>query len=107
MKTEGRWKLEIRLGLQSGHPFPLTPTLSLGERENRTQPLGKSKSEGCWTVIPKKESLRLLFPLPEGEGQGVGEQRAQFGEAEFSDLTLPGPVLPDFGFRILTRLCLF
>jgi hypothetical protein len=42
-------------------PFPLTPALSLGERENRHQTVGESGGVG---II---EDLPWLFPLPEGE----------------------------------------
>jgi hypothetical protein len=44
--------------------FPLTPALSLGERETRIpvlEPSGRSSMAEDW-------------PLPEGEGRGEGEQ---------------------------------
>jgi hypothetical protein len=44
--------------------FPLTPALSLGERENRTQPLDKSEASRS---APARETV---LPLPEGEGRG-------------------------------------
>ena|SRR5436309_13838745 len=53
----------------NGHlSFPLTPALSLGERENRRQSVDESDALGNYT---RRASL---FPLPEGEGQGEGEQ---------------------------------
>src|SRR5512134_2302574 len=48
-------------------PFPLTPTLSLGERANRSRPTD---------TAPALEPSRRLddeSPLPWGEGQGEGE----------------------------------
>ena len=49
-------------------PFPLTPALSLGERENRRQSVGESETAGIF------EDRTSLHPLPEGEGRGEGEQ---------------------------------
>jgi hypothetical protein len=48
--------------------FPLTPALSLGERENHRLSFGKSRT------VEKCETRARLFPLPEGEGKGEGEQ---------------------------------
>jgi len=48
--------------------FPLTPALSLGERENRPR---RGKQARTFT-LPTPEAV--LFPLPEGEGQGEGER---------------------------------
>jgi hypothetical protein len=71
--------------------FPLTPALSLGERENCSQ-------AALWTGAPQPspalsfglkeaadeaknilnvESRALLFPLPTGEGQGEGKAAIQ------------------------------
>src|SRR2546428_555355 len=47
--------------------FPLTPALSLGERENPRPAVGKASVAGTF------ESRELLFPLPQGEGQGEGK----------------------------------
>jgi len=53
--------------------FPLTPTLSQGERENRSPAHGKS-GRGRYSTHPEQsERARMLFPLPAGEGQGEGE----------------------------------
>ena len=53
-----------------GASFPLTPTLSLRERENRRQ-AGREPI----TVRPA-EALERVPPLPEGEGRGEREQDA-------------------------------
>src|SRR6266581_5304668 len=48
--------------------FPLTPALSLGERENHTPRFRQSRA-------PRLLATRdAVFPLPEGEGQGEGER---------------------------------
>ena len=46
---------------------PLTPALSRGERE-KTSPPGEGSS-----ALDGSQWVRLLFPLPPGEGQGEGE----------------------------------
>ena len=53
---------------QSDVAFPLTPTLSLGERENRAQSLDKAWRAGL------ADALADILPLPRGEGWGEGEQ---------------------------------
>ena len=70
-------------------PFPLTPTLSLGERENVLALAGNFHGPRAVTATSSFElkgsgnraahlgkSLRIqsLFPLPAGEGQGEGER---------------------------------
>src|ERR1051326_6913243 len=52
------------------HPFPLTPTLSLGERE----PFGPVSRES--PALEFADRRAKIPPLPEGEGRGEGE-RAQ------------------------------
>ena len=50
--------------------FPLTPDLSLRERETRRQSVGECNA-------PRTIKTRaLLFPLPGGEGNGEGERDA-------------------------------
>jgi len=48
--------------------IPLTPALSLGERENRRPTVDETRA------LQFSRDGRVLFPLPEGEGQGEGEQ---------------------------------
>ena len=50
--------------------FPLTPTLSLGERENRRQAVREP------SAVRHANALEGDPPLPEGEGRGEGEQDA-------------------------------
>ncbi len=47
--------------------FPLTPALSLRERENQGPRCGNSK----W--VGSSKTLLMMLPLPEGEGRGEGE----------------------------------
>ena len=49
--------------------FPLTPALSLGERENRFQSVGMIEAFGL------AEGLDAGLPLPKGEGRGEGKGR--------------------------------
>src|SRR5438552_2598633 len=57
---------KFRYMREAHDPFPLTPALSLGERENRRQSVGESETAGVF------ESRTSLHPLPEGEGRGEG-----------------------------------
>ncbi|HZI33231.1 MAG TPA: efflux RND transporter permease subunit, partial [Candidatus Binatia bacterium] len=74
--------------------IPLTPALSLGERENRSQPQanstangdlndsqkttqGESKSVNGSSDSQPSETAQLLSPLLEGEGQGEGKRVPQ------------------------------
>ena len=54
----------------------LTPVLSPEERENRRQSVGESGGAGT------DAGRTLLFPLPEGEGQGEGKPAGNFFEAQ-------------------------
>jgi len=100
--------------------FPLTPALSLGERENFSpslccsnatdfsQPVDRFSevfNPGVATgIIQRPEDGQTRFPLPEGEGEGEGEQgfrvadRAHFLKMRFNDL--------DFGFYFYPPLFL-
>src|SRR5438477_12059070 len=51
--------------------FPLTPTLSLGERENWLRHVQKP---GAQRSVPAQDPI---LPLPEGEGRGEGEGSVQ------------------------------
>ena len=67
--------------------FPLTPALSLGERENPSPVVWRADVAGWFsgrfcegpesgdngTRIRIGTGHRLLFPLPQGEGKGEGE----------------------------------
>jgi hypothetical protein len=57
----------------SATPFPLTPALSLGERENPFPSFGETGRGNLQSAAEIKKSAESLFPLPEGEGQGEGE----------------------------------
>ena len=58
-----------RVGLAYG-PFPLTPALSLGEREIRTP--SRDESRHFRTI----RARAMVLPLPKGEGWGEGEGSA-------------------------------
>jgi hypothetical protein len=53
--------------------FPLTPTLSLGEREKRSQSFGVASAANCSNASGLYEISQRLFLLPWGEGQDEGE----------------------------------
>jgi transcription-repair coupling factor (superfamily II helicase) len=53
--------------------FPLTPALSLGERENRSQLHGETAVASGSDGSRKSGRQQLRSPLPAGEGQGEGE----------------------------------
>jgi hypothetical protein len=68
----------------AGATFPLTPALSLGERENVAPSQGMSRG---WIRAERPQATRgvqSLFPLPAGEGQGEGE-----GSVPFTELSQP------------------
>ena len=52
--------------------FPLTPALSLGEREKRSQLFGETTVGCCSKAYEFYEIIQRPFPLPKGEGQGEG-----------------------------------
>jgi GNAT superfamily N-acetyltransferase len=53
--------------------FPLTPALSLGERGKRAQIVCKSTAGYGTAAHGFYKTIRRLFPLPKGEGQGEGK----------------------------------
>ena len=57
-------------------PFPLTPALSLREREHRRQRIREPEALGIMSV------RSLLLPLPEGEGRGEGERALEIADDE-------------------------
>src|SRR5207247_1999287 len=56
--------------------FPLTPALSLGERENPPLPFSTTQRGVCPTNLPNNRTCRRLFPLLVGEGQSEGNRVA-------------------------------
>jgi hypothetical protein len=56
-------------------PFPLTPTLSLGEREARSPFIEHNRPARFADTLPK------FLPLPKGEGRGEGEGHVLLGTA--------------------------
>ncbi len=76
--------------------FPLTPALSLRERENQGPGSDNSKRLGLWNVLP------MMHPLPEGEGRGEGERSVRQPErCDFCNR------FPDFGFLLPVFAFLF
>jgi Fe-S-cluster-containing dehydrogenase component/DMSO reductase anchor subunit len=79
-RSAGPWPAAHLVSIRTGNPFaspgesggrfPLTPTLSLGERGNSRQQVVESE------VAASSQERTLLLPLPEGEGRGEGEQSA-------------------------------
>jgi len=85
---EGRHPREFVGSKNNRTLFPLTPALSLGERENRAQSPGKVTAESSSNVIRSSESDQRLSPLPQGEGQGEGKGSVQSPNAPVSPLPL-------------------
>src|SRR5436190_65134 len=66
------WKTPALCNFPSA--FPLTPALSLRERENQGPHCDNSKRLRLSNALP------TMLPLPEGEGRGEGEQSARIPE---------------------------
>jgi DNA excision repair protein ERCC-2 len=81
---------EYPQGLTTEGPFPLTPALSLWERENRGQSREVPKHAGFTDALLKG------LPLPKGEGRGEGEARVPTANASTSSESRAGvpPGLP-------------
>src|SRR5437660_914795 len=61
-------RLQNLRGVQFPKPFPLTPALSLRERENQAPHRNVSKR------LLASHARPTMLPLPEGEGWGEGER---------------------------------
>ncbi len=85
---EGRHPREFVGSKNNRTLFPLTPALSLGERENRAQSPGKATAESSSNATRSSESDQRLSPLPEGEGQGEGKGSVQSPNVSASPLPL-------------------
>ena len=72
-------------------PFPLTPALSLRERENQGPRCANSKR------LRLSNTLTMMLPPPEGEGWGEGEGAL---ETEDHGSLAIGSRPSDFGLRI-------
>jgi hypothetical protein len=59
---------------QFGARFPLTLTLSPGERENQRLSPKKKRGGIRAAALLTFQSSSAVFPLPEGEGQGEGKR---------------------------------
>ena len=83
LRLSGLDALTIR-GNNSGSnvSLPLTPALSLGERENYRQPVGESGDVGI------SERRASLSPLPGGEGQGEGKNNDQSNTAAINFINI-------------------
>ncbi len=68
-----------KLWVDSGSTLALTPALSPGEREKRSQLFGETTVASGSTDLRKKEHSQLLSPLPGGEGQGEGAAGKNIG----------------------------
>src|SRR5882724_5589336 len=76
-------------------PFPLTPALSLRERENQGPRCNNSKRLGLSNALP------MMLPLPEGEGRGEGEQGVRIRETcDFCNRLSSFGFLSEFVIRI-------
>jgi hypothetical protein len=68
--------LRDKLWVNSGSTLPLTPALSPGEREKRSQLSGETTVVSGSTDSQPTDKAQLLSPLPKGEGQGEGKRGA-------------------------------
>ena len=60
--------------------LPLTPALSLGEREKRSPRQSKAMAASCSNDGQKSEDKQRLFLLPKGEGQDEGKAHSNYNE---------------------------
>ncbi|MBE0542767.1 MAG: FtsX-like permease family protein [Verrucomicrobia bacterium] len=66
--------------------LPLTPTLSPGERENRSQSQSNTQTDEISATPAEPNGSRTLSPLPAGEGQGEGDRSEQTDLAAIPDV---------------------
>src|SRR5439155_16495367 len=79
--------------------FPLTPALSLRERENQRPRCDNSKWLGFSNALP------IILPLPEGEGRGEGERSVRIPErCDFCN-RLPNDELRNKNRRAVRTVC--
>ena len=68
---------EVPMLVRTAHAaFPLTPALSIGEKENPPLPFSTTKRGVCPMNLANNRTCRRLFPLPVGEGKGEGNRGA-------------------------------
>jgi 5-methyltetrahydrofolate--homocysteine methyltransferase len=85
---EGRHPREFAERKTNRTLFPLTPALSPGERENRSESLGKATAESGSAIARITESEQWLSPLSRGEGQGERKGRVESSSAAATPLPL-------------------
>src|SRR6266571_1582730 len=80
--------------------FPLTPALSLGERENLPPRFRQSRAS---RFVAARDAV---FPLPAGEGQGEGERDGanQNDRTNLASSTRPSPRVK-VGYHIGPKAC--
>jgi ABC-type antimicrobial peptide transport system permease subunit len=61
--------------------LPLTPALSPGERENRSQSQSNTQTDNISATRAEPKGSRTLSPLPGGEGQGEGGSQTDLIES--------------------------
>jgi len=85
---EGRHPREFAEPKTTRKVFPLTPALSAGEREKRSQTVVQPAAASSSTSPQESSGTQLLSPLPGGEGQGEGKGGAAASGIPFTPLPL-------------------
>ena len=70
--------LDRRHTVAVGASFPLTLTLSLGEREQQPPGVCSAHTGLANPVVGIAERRRTILPLPKGEGRGEGEDSVAY-----------------------------